>query len=81
MLDSLPFTFRDTHIVVEVDISYLAQTYRDDTVFVQTGVIDKTDMEKDEVLLFHEVVRKSSGNEVQQVSVASTKWKRRPVES
>lgn len=81
MLDSLPFAFRDTHIVVEVDISYLAQTYRDDTVFVQTGIIDKTDMEKDEVLLFHEVVRKSSGNEVQQVSVASTKWKRRPVES
>lgn len=78
MLESLPFTFRDTHITTEVDISYLAQTYREDTIMVQTGLIDGTSMEDDEPLLFHEVVRKAPDGELQQVCVASTKWKNRP---
>lgn len=77
MLESLPFAFRDAYLTIEVDISYLAQTYRDDTIVVQTGLISKVTLEESEPTLFHEVVRISPKGEYQQVCVASTKWTKR----
>jgi acyl-ACP thioesterase len=74
MLDSLPFTFRDTHLATEVDISYLAQTFRDDTLLVHTGVKSESVFNDEQPVLFHEVVRISKEGERQQVCVASTTW-------
>ena len=73
MLDSLPFTFRDTHIAVEVDIAYLAQTYRDDAISVRTGLSHQALLSDDTLILYHEILRAPS----ESVCVARTRWKRR----
>lgn len=70
MLDSLSFSFRDTHLVTEVDISYLYQTFRDDKVVVLTGY-EKND---ESITLYHQINRLLENNETQEVSVAQTKW-------
>lgn len=74
MLEALPFSFRDAHVATEVDISYLAQTFRDDTICVRTGMADKGMLESSQATLFHEVVRISPEGEQQQVCVAATTW-------
>lgn len=72
MLDSLPFSFRDTHVVREVDISYLAQTFREDSVTIRTTSSQEQDME-----MMHEVRRALPGGGSQVVSVARTVWQKR----
>ena len=81
MLDSLPFSFRDSHQAYEVDISYLAQTFRDDTVLVRTGLSRSDILRDDQVKLVHEIVRTDDEGKLQPVSTAVTKWKPRSVNS
>jgi acyl-ACP thioesterase len=77
MLDSLPFAFRDSHVVGEVDISYLAQTFREDHIRVRTGISEPDLLESDAPTLSHEVLRVLPTGETQAVCVATTTWRRR----
>jgi len=77
ILESLPFSFRDSHLATDIDIAYLAQTYREDTILVITGLTQEKLLEDDNVQLFHEVVRISFEGERQQVCTAATTWKNR----
>lgn len=77
MLDSLPFSFRDTHVATEVDISYLAQTFRDDTVVVRTALVEKDILTTGQPQLFHEVRRILPDGKSQAVCVAKTNWRTR----
>ena len=81
MLDSLPFSFRDTHQPYEVDISYLAQTFRDDTIQVHTGLSRANLLNDEEVELVHLVMRTDEQGKTQPVSTAVTKWKIRSANS
>lgn len=67
MLDSLPHTFRDAHLISKVDIAYLAQTYRDDRIIVRTGISDSG------LEMTHEVSSLSQDGE-KPVCVAVTRW-------
>jgi len=77
MLDSLPFSFRDSHTIREVDISYISETYRDDTILVRTGLSNPQALETREPQLAHEVVRILPDGKEQQVCVAKTTWRER----
>lgn len=77
MLDSLPFSFRDTHLIAEVDISYLAQTFQNDDISVRTGLTERGILENDSLILFHEVLKTNDLGETQPVCVATTRWYRR----
>lgn len=78
MLESLPHAFRDTHLAKEIDISYLAQTFRDDSVVVLTGLQRKDILQAHEMELTHEVRRLLPDGESQAVCVAKTVWIERP---
>jgi acyl-ACP thioesterase len=77
MLDSLPFDFRDSHLVREVDISYLAQTFREDRVMVTTGLERPESLTEREPVLFHEISRHASDGNMVTVCVARTRWRNR----
>lgn len=69
MLDSLDFSFRESHKLVELDISYLAQAYNTDKIEVLTATASL-----DGLILHHQV----SNEEGKVFSVASTKWVSHP---
>ncbi|MFA5570644.1 MAG: acyl-[acyl-carrier-protein] thioesterase [Sphaerochaetaceae bacterium] len=71
MLDSLPFTFRDSYLPYEIDISYVAQSFRDDTIVVQSTQVN----DDHDIKFIHEVIRSSDN---QSLAVAHTLWKKRP---
>lgn len=77
MLDSLPFSFRDTHVAREIDISYLAQTFGDDRIIVRTGLMEEELLAQGEALLFHEITKIHSDGTSEPVCVAKTSWSER----
>lgn len=68
MLDSLPFSFRDSYTPSEIDISFVAQTFRDDEVSVHSIL---TEEDGKNATLYHQVTRQEN----QVVATAKTVWK------
>lgn len=74
MLESLPFSFRDSYHITEVDISYRAQTYREDTITVHTGLLSADMLTQQQPIIYHEVLRLLPDGEQETVAVATTTW-------
>lgn len=77
MLDSLPFSFRDAYKVSQIDISYLAETYRDDSILVYTGLFREDSLSAQEPQLVHCVFRLLADGGKETLSVAKTSWQKR----
>jgi len=75
MLESLPFEFRDAYAITEVDISYRAQTYREDSIIVHSGLSREDLLTQPQPMVYHEVLRQLSNGENETVAVATTLWK------
>lgn len=76
-LESLPSSFRNRLKVAEVDVSYLRQTFLEDTIVVYTESKDPDALKKDEPLLHHRIIRKETDGTETLVWVGSTRWKAR----
>jgi len=77
MLASLPDSFQHTYEVSEFDVSYLAETLRDDSVFVRTGTVDASAMEQNEPILVHEVLKVSKEGAHIPVCIAQSSWRKK----
>ncbi|MDX9933506.1 MAG: thioesterase [Sphaerochaetaceae bacterium] len=74
MLDSLPFEFRDNYKVSEIDISYVAETYRNDQINIETTILSEGTIESANPKLCHVVKRIHPDGSDQIVSLAHTTW-------
>lgn len=77
MIFSLPFALLDTYQPSFVDISYLKQAFRDDSIICYTGYGDDYSDNVDEFTLFHHIVKiEEDGNEIP-LCFSTTNWKKR----
>lgn len=77
MLSSLPFTLQDNYQPSFVDISYLKQAYRDDSIISYTGYGDDYSEHADEFTLFHHIVKVEEDGKEIPLCFATTTWKKR----
>ncbi len=73
----LPHSFLDSFQAAEFDISYLAETQRNDSVMVRTGAVDVGALEQDFPVLTHEIVKTLADGATTPVCIARTTWRRR----
>jgi acyl-ACP thioesterase len=73
----LPHSFLDSFQAAEFDISYLAETQRNDSVMVRTGAVDVGALEHDFPVLTHEIVKTLADGATTPVCIARTTWRRR----
>ncbi|MCB5231331.1 MAG: acyl-ACP thioesterase domain-containing protein [Sphaerochaetaceae bacterium] len=70
ILDSLCFSFRDEYKLQEVDITYIAQAFRDDKLVIYSNKLEN----EESVTFSHQVNRLDQDNETTQLCNAETKW-------
>ena len=77
MISSLPFTLLDHFQPSFVDISYLKQAFRDDTIMCYTGYVDDYSTEINEFTLNHHIVKIEEDGKETSLCFANTTWKKR----
>jgi acyl-ACP thioesterase len=77
LLEALPHQFRDAYKVASIDISYLAETHRDDHIVVRTCIESPQGLTTEEPRLGHVIERSNPDGSVQAVCLAHTVWKLR----
>ena len=77
MISSLPFNVLDKYQPSFVDISYLKQAFRDDSIFCYTGYGDDYSDNTDEFTLFHNIVKLDEDAKEISLCFAYTTWKKR----
>ncbi len=77
MIASLPFNLLDNYQPTFVDISYLKQAFRDDSIHSYTGYPQEIDIDLDEFNLHHSIVKIEEDGKETPICFASTTWKKR----
>ncbi|AEC02997.1 acyl-[acyl-carrier-protein] thioesterase [Parasphaerochaeta coccoides] len=77
LMEALPDEFRNTYKMSWIDVSWLNQTYRHDTVRMLTGIFPGEGLDSPVPHLFHQLLRVEQDGSQTPLFIAETRWKHR----